>query len=200
MAVGTEARAKRSETVRAMVEGAMQRSARLRPLASSPSGGLSQIPKGGSATLDALKCLGTPQDLALADPPYPLLPFTTYALWVSDEGWLYTPSLHHKWNLSLDRLLLVRVTNAMDVWRLALEAIQTGLFQFAILRPSKLCPPNYLRKLQLTAESTRCQVIVLSEERLPHWVLRKSVSHARSVPPPLDSPDGVQRGLPRSLP
>ncbi len=170
MAVGNPARAKRAETVRAMVEEALQRSPRLRPLESSPSGGLSQIPRGGSATRDALMCLGNPQDVALADPPFPP---SSYALWISDEGWLYPPTLHHHWNIPLDRLLLVRVNDALDVWRLSLEAIQTGLFQWTLLRPSRLCSTHSLRKLQLTAEATRCQVIVISEQRLPHWILRK---------------------------
>jgi hypothetical protein len=216
VAVGTGARAKRTETAWAAVEDVLQRSPRLRPLAGSPSGGLTQIPQGGSAIRVALSCLGAPQDVALAGPPLPPSPnqglisrltSISYAIWISDEGWLYTPTLHHHWNIPLERLLLVRVKDAMDVWRLALEAVQTGLFQWAILRPSRLCPTGYLRKIQLTAESTRCQIIVLSEERLPHWVLRKTketketqIADARTVSPSPGPPDGVQRGLPRSLP
>lgn len=200
MAVGDAVGAKRLETAKMAVEDALQRTRRLRPLDKSPSGGLTQIPRGGSATREALTCLGTPQDVALADPPYPHPPRSAYALWISDEGWLYTPSLHHHWNLPLERLLLVRVREAMDVWRLALDAVPTGLFQWLILRPSKLCATGYLRKLQLTAEESRCQVIVVSGERLPHWILRKKIYAPSSVPSALEPADGVQRSLSRSFP
>ncbi len=210
MAVGDAAGAKRRETAKKAVELALQRSCRPQLLDKSPSGGLTQIPRGGSATREALTCLGTPQDVALADPPSPsisaqpklLAPAlaSSYALWVSDEGWLYTPSLHHHWNIPLDRLLIVRAPEPMEVWRLALDAIQTGLFRWALLRPSKLCSTGQLRKLQLTAEASQCQVIVVSGERLPHWVLRKKLYAQSPLPSPLEPSSGVQRSLPRPFP
>src|SRR4051812_23347267 len=72
-----------------------------------------------------------------------------YYLWIADEGCLNADALHHQWRIPLYRLLLVQVKTAQDVWRVGLEAIQTGLFSWVFLRPSQACDTSHLRKLQL---------------------------------------------------
>ena len=99
---------------------------------------------------------------------------TPLTIWVADGGFLYPPTLHHRWTVSLNNILIVKTEDPMDVWRVGLEAVQTGLFDNILLRPSRACPTSYLRKIQLIAEKNRKNIFVLTEKKLPHWILRKS--------------------------
>lgn len=94
-----------------------------------------------------------------------------YAVFVADEGILY-PTVLASGPLPLSRWLLVKTDKPEDVWKVGLEAIQTGLFGWILLRPSRACHPHHLRKLQLSAERTRSRVLILSSLKLPHWMMR----------------------------
>jgi hypothetical protein len=136
-------------------------------------GGLAHIRShpGGSKTSFALSCLG-----AFFDPLSPSLESATaveaYYLFIADEGFLYPGVLAYQWKIPLSRLVLAKVPDPNEVWRVGLEAIQTGLFSWVFLRPSRACPANHLRKLQLSAERTQSRVFLLSNLKLPHWMFK----------------------------
>lgn len=180
-------------------------------------GGLAQVVslRGGSKTRFALSCLGAPKKPALVDPPHLLtshhstlhLPSPPreeqqplpYAIFIADNGSLYPPSLHHHWEIPLSQLLLVTVKNPLEVWKVGLEAIQTGLFAWALLRPSQACPSYFLRKFQLAAEQTKSKVLLLCNAKLPHWTLKASFEvsgHADSLSSKSIHPKQLQRSLP----
>ncbi len=96
-----------------------------------------------------------------------------YFFWASDEGILYPEALLYRWKIPLSRFLLVQARDASEVWRLGLEASQTGLFRLLFLRASRLCHLPLLRKLQLCAEKNQCDVFILTHTPLPHWTLKK---------------------------
>jgi len=131
-------------------------------------GGLVQVtsPSGGSKTRVALSCLGF-------DPPLPSQPQPAYGIFISDEGLFYPHPLAQYPSL-LSQLLIVKTKESKEVWQTALEAIQTGLFSWILLRPSQTCHPHHLRKLQLGAERTRSWVLLLSDLSLPQWAFRRS--------------------------
>lgn len=97
-----------------------------------------------------------------------------FFFWASDQGTLYPESLYHRWGVDPHRLLLVTLPEASDVWRVGLEAVQTGLFAWAFLRPSRGTSVAHLRKLQLEAEKTGTRVLLLLEQKLPNWMCRFS--------------------------
>lgn len=99
-----------------------------------------------------------------------------YFLFASDEGFFYPlPLYHHPLGKQfLSRLLIVKISEAKDVWKVGLEATQTGLFRFVFLRPSQTCQVPFLRKLQLAAERTQSRVLLLSQQEIPHWLLQAS--------------------------
>lgn len=137
-------------------------------------GGLAQIRacRGGSRTRFAITCLGL---AAQSDPPSPSLSGSRevpYGVWVSDEGYLYPPAFHDRF--PLERLLLIKTPRARDTWQVGLEAVQSGLFQWVLLRPGDGCPDIFLRKMQLAAGRTHCRVLLLTEKPLPHWTLKTS--------------------------
>jgi hypothetical protein len=135
-------------------------------------GGLAQVMsfQGGSTIGFALSCLTASFEIGNGkqDLPLPL------SLWVSDEGSLYPPVVYEHWRALLSRLLIVQTGDPMEVWRVGLESIQTGLFTWIFLRPSRACHPNYLRKIQLSAERTKSRVLLLCSHKLPHWTLKAS--------------------------
>ena len=109
--------------------------------------------RGGSKTRFTLSCLGSPL-------PQP-------SLFVSDEG---VPYPHP----SLPPLLIIKAPTSLDVWRVGLEATQTGLFENIILRPSASCPVAHLRRLQIHAERTRTRIFLLPRIKLPHWLIKNT--------------------------
>jgi len=143
--------------------------------------GLAQVTSlpGGSKTHLAFECLSVSLK---ADPPAPthLDGQTPYFIFISDEGTIYPPALKVL-GIPLSRVLTVKTETSDEVWKTALEAIQTGLFSFVFLRPSKTCPTASLRKLQLWAERKKNKVFVLSDHSLPHWTIKKKIS--ASLPP-----------------
>jgi hypothetical protein len=144
--------------------------------------GLAQVTSlpGGSKTHLAFECLSVSLK---ADPPAPASSFegqTSYFIFISDEGTIYPPALKVL-AIPLSRVLTVKTETSDQVWKTGLEAIQTGLFSFVFLRPSKTCPTASLRKLQLWAERKKSKVFVLSDHSLPHWTLKKKIS--ASLPP-----------------
>lgn len=168
-------------------------------------GGLAQICslKGGSKTRWILSCLG--QAFPLVDPPSlpssralsplrkksQITQYPDWALWVADEGHLYPPALYHNWNIPLSQILMVKVPSAMDVWRVALESLQTALFRWVILRPSKSCSDAFLRKIQIETRKVRRQVFILSNATLAHWTLQKiQVSPSTLSPQTQGAPHG----------
>jgi hypothetical protein len=132
-------------------------------------GGVAQITslKGGSKTWFALCCLGQSLESHHGDPPL--------SLWISDDGLLYPESLYHFWNIPLSRLLLITVENRVEVWKVVLESIQTGLFLWILIRTTSSCHPSYLRKIQLEAERSQCRVLLLGSQKIPHWILKAKV-------------------------
>ena len=158
-------------------------------------GGLAQIftPPGGSKTGFAIECLEKKE----SDDHY---------IFIADEGVLYPAAVAHYWKIPLSRLLIVKTNKAEEVWKVGLEAIQTGLFGWSLLRPSQSCHPHHLRKLQLSAERTQSRVLILSNLKLPHWMLRAQLhaeSHNGNVEThPLPSRDislnPIGGGLPRA--
>lgn len=157
----------------------------------APRGGLAQVTSlpGGSKTRYALSCLGSFFEVEekAPDPPAPQTragarvragqenPSTDYCLFASDEGLLYPEALWTQWRIPLSRLVMVKVALPEDVWRVALEAVQVGLFRWVVLRPSRSCPVSQLRKLQLSAEHGDVRVLLLTKHKLPHWVCQSSV-------------------------
>ena len=144
--------------------------------------GLAQVTSlpGGSKTHLAFECLSVSLK---ADPPAPaknLEALTPYFIFISDEGTIYPPALKVL-GIPLSRVLTVKTETSDQVWKTGLEAIQTGLFSFVFLRPSKTCPTASLRKLQLWAERKKSKVFVLSDHSLPHWTIKKKIS--ASLPP-----------------
>jgi hypothetical protein len=135
--------------------------------------GLAQVTslQGGSRTQFAISCLDA---FLQVDPPSPTSAENGYFVFISDEGSLYPPALAQK-KIPLFRMLLVKTQDALSTWQASLEAIQTGLFEWIFLRPSKPCSPGYLRKLQLAAEKNHSRVLILSQEKLPHWLLKTSL-------------------------
>ena len=133
--------------------------------------GLAQVTAlpGGSRTHLAFECL---THSLQADPPAPSL--ASYALFISDEGSVYPPTLqaHH---IPFGQLLIIKAKDPDSVWKTSLEAMQTGLFSFVIMRPSRPCPAHYLRNLQLCAERKQVKVLILCDERLPHWTLKATL-------------------------
>jgi len=120
----------------------------------------------------------------------------TYFFWVSDEGVLNADALHHRWQVPLSRLLMVKARDAPEVWRIGLEAIQTGLFGFLFLRASSPCQSAQLRKLQLVAEKMRSEVFLLTPRPLPHWTLKETIEvHAHSVLQKQQTPSGFRGKL-----
>jgi len=143
--------------------------------------GLAQVTSlpGGSKTHLAFECLSVSLK---ADPPAPthFEGQTPYFIFISDEGTIYPPALKVL-GIPLSRVLTVKTDSSDQVWKTGLEAIQTGLFSFIFLRPSKTCPTANLRKLQLWAERKKSKVFVLSDHSLPHWTIKKKIS--ASLPP-----------------
>lgn len=140
-------------------------------------GGLVQTTslRGGSRTRLALSYLEarfapSGAESRASDPPS-----SAFFLWVADEGVLYAEALHERWHIPLYRLLLVKVPDPQEVWRVGLEAVQTGLFGWVFLRASRACGTAHLRKLQLCAEKASCRVFLLNETKLPHWTLKASL-------------------------
>jgi hypothetical protein len=139
--------------------------------------GLAQVTSlpGGSKTHLAFECLSVSLK---ADPPAPsqsLTAQTTDFIFISDEGTVYPPALNAL-GIPLSKVLTVKTETSQQVWKTGLEAIQTGLFSFVFLRPSKPCTTPDLRKLQLCAERKKNKVLVLSDHKLPHWTLKKKIS------------------------
>jgi len=137
------------------------------------NGGLAQIVslKGGSRTWFALSCLGHFLNTTTADPPL--------FLWLSNEGELYPEALYHYWGIPLSRMLMIKAPSSEEVWRTSLDAVQTGLFTWVLVKAEQSGTPAQMRKLQLTAEKTRTKVLILCQSKLPHWTLKISVK----VPP-----------------
>jgi hypothetical protein len=161
-------------------------------------GGLAQISSlpGGSRTRFALSCLAS----WLA--PHEEAP-SSYSLFISDEGLLYPPAVVTQWKIPLAHLLLVKARDAPEVWRAGLEGVQTGLFAWIFLRPSRGCEAAHLRRLQLGAERTRTRVCLLTQARLPHWMMKarfevENESTAHSAPPQPLPIEIFGRGLSRS--
>lgn len=127
--------------------------------------------QGGSRTQFAISCL----DAAIqVEPPSPTLGETGYFAFISDEGSLYPPALLEK-KIPLHRMLFVKTKEALEVWRAAVEAVQTGLFSWVFLRPSRPCSTAQLRKLQLLSEKNKTKVFVFPSQKLPHWMFKASL-------------------------
>jgi hypothetical protein len=99
-------------------------------------------------------------------------------LWAADEGILYPEALWAQWRIPLSQVLLARLPSPDEVWRVSLEAVQSGIFQWVVIRPSRSCALGQLRKLQLCAERMRVRVLLLPKHKLPHWVCRASIEVA----------------------
>ena len=121
------------------------------------------------------------------DPPSP-----SHFIWVSDGGVLYPGALASRSPVPLSQWILVRAKDATEVWKVGLEAIQTGLFVGAFLRPTKACPASHLRRLQLSAERTKTQVFLLCQAALPHWMLKTVVNIGE-----VGAADGAKNTLPK---
>ena len=97
----------------------------------------------------------------------------TFFLWVSDEGYLFPEALSQRYQFPLHQLVIVKVPAAVEAWKVALEGAQAGLFGWIFLRPSKACPPAFIRKLQLQAERARSRIVIFCPEKLPHWLVKE---------------------------
>lgn len=144
----------------------------------SPEAGLFLLrpQRGEPGTAFALQCLKT-QELGSSLSPT----ITDYGVFISEEGTLYPPALQ-KWQISLSQFLIIRTNTALQTWKSALEAVQTGLFRWIFLRTSKPCDVTHLRKLQLESERKNASVFLFSKAQLPHWFFKKSFS----APPSLE--------------
>jgi hypothetical protein len=158
-------------------------------------GGLAQITSspGGSKTWFALACLTQFLKSYHGDPPL--------SLWISDEGTLYPGSLILQ-DIPLSRFLMVKVMTSSDAWKISLEAMQSGLFAWILLRTRKPCVPVHLRKLQLCAERNRNRMLLLCPAKIPHWTLKAFVavnpprnSHAHSLFSKSVPPNHLRRSL-----
>jgi hypothetical protein len=129
--------------------------------------------RGEPGTAFALQCLKT-QELGSSLPS----PHLSYGVFISDEGLLYPPALQ-KWQISLSRFLMIHTDTALQTWKSALEALQTGLFRWIFLRTSKPCDATHLRKLQLECKRKSTSVFLFSKAQLPHWFFKK-VTHEDS--------------------
>jgi len=98
-----------------------------------------------------------------------------YCFWASDEGVPYPEALWTQWRIPLAQLVIAQVGSSEDVWQVALEAVQTGLFRWVVIRPSRICGAGQLRKLQLGAEYHGVRVLLLTKHKLPHWVCQSTV-------------------------
>lgn len=157
-------------------------------------GGLAQVTShpGGSTTRFALSCLSSFLEKSEGDPSLSI----PLSLWISDEGSLYPAGLKEQGPVLLSRILLIQVNSPQEVWRVGLESVQTGLFDWVLLRPSRPCPLPFLRKLQLSSERMRSRVLILTRNKLPHWTLKahfqvsaeetyaNSIYSKRSIPTP----------------
>ncbi len=104
-----------------------------------------------------------------------------YFFWAADQGVLYPEAIHQEWQIPLQHLLIVKAGDAAEVWRLGLEATQTGLFQALFLRASGTCQSATLRKLQLAAEKNRCEVFLLTSAPIPHWTLKETIEVGKNA-------------------
>lgn len=159
-------------------------------------GGLAQLLSlpGGSRTQFAISCvLDSPPQMqsaplfshSISHAHAPHVNALPYSVFISDEGFL-SPEGLSQFRLPLQNFILVKPPSPREVWRVALESIQTGLFSWILLRPSAPCIPNALRKLQLSAEKTKSRVFIFPKQKLPHWTLRVSLelpAHAHSLLP-----------------
>jgi len=123
--------------------------------------------RGGPGTASALQHL---QKKELGSPLSPQQ--KEYAVFISDEGILYPPSLQ-KWHISLEQFLMIHTSSAYQSWKTALEALHTGLFRWVFLRPSQPCDTQHLRKMQIASEKKRSSVFLFSKAQLPHWFFKK---------------------------
>ena len=130
------------------------------------------VEKGGLAQLHSAK--GTPRLAFALDLLGKHQTEPTYFLWVSDEGYLFPETLSRRTPFPLQHFVLAKVPSAADVWKVTLEGIQSGLFGWIFLRSSRGCPPAFLRKLQLQAERSRARVVIVCEEKLPHYLIKTS--------------------------
>jgi len=127
--------------------------------------------QGGSRTQFAISCLNASIQ---ADPPSPTSADGGHFIFISDEGSLYPPALLEG-KIPLYRILLVKTKEAIETWRAAIEAVQTGLFSWVLLRPSRGCSTGQLRKLQLLSEKSKSRVLVFPSTKLPHWMFKASL-------------------------
>lgn len=97
-----------------------------------------------------------------------------YAVWISDTGVLNAEAFHQLECFPLQNLIVAYPPEPRDVWRIGLEAIQSGLFRWAFLKVSEGCEPSFLRKLQLASEKIHCRTFILCARPLPHWLFRFS--------------------------
>jgi hypothetical protein len=142
--------------------------------APSAKGGLIQVLSGGTsktqtALLESTQAIKTKQ---------------SYFLWIADEGVLYPEVVHQEWDIPLSHLLFVKAAEPKEVWKTALDAAQTGLFQTIFVRPSQACPTAHLRKLQLIAEKQKCSIFLLTPFAVPHWMLKKTIGPVAGQPFP----------------
>lgn len=134
---------------------------------------------GGSRTQFALSCLNA---FVQSDPPSPTSGTSGYYIFISEGGSLYPPALLEK-KVPLSRMLLVKTQEAKETWRAAIEAVQTGLFSWIFLKPSKGCGQGQIRKLRLLADKAKTRVLVFPSERLPHWMFKMNleISHEHAT-------------------
>jgi len=112
-------------------------------------------------------------------PPLPHSREIRYGAWIGDQDRL-NPETARAFDFDLEKLLLVYPPDAGEVWRVGLEAVQSGLFHWIVLRPSRASPIPQLRKLSLAAVRARARVLVICAEALPHWVFVRHETSALS--------------------
>ena len=105
-------------------------------------------------------------------------------LWISEEGYLYPFALTEHCQIPFFRFLLIKTPSTKETWRLSLEAIQTGLFDIAVIRPSKSCDSTHWRRLQLASEKINARVFFVGKVGIPHWVLKNGTENHNTPPPP----------------
>lgn len=118
-------------------------------------------------TAFALQCLPK-QELGSSLPPFK----KEYCVFISDQGCIYPPALQ-KWQISLSQFLIIQTDTARQVWKVTLEALQTGLFRWIFLRPSQSCPVSHLRRLQIESKKRKTSIFLFSKAPLPHWFFKK---------------------------
>jgi hypothetical protein len=114
-----------------------------------------------------------------------------YFFWAADQGILYPEAIHQEWQIPLQHLLIVQAPDAPEVWRVGLEAAQTGLFRVLFLRASSACQTAALRKLQLAAEKNQCEVFLLTSAALPHWTLKETIEAGKNAHTPHSKPQAA---------